>query len=91
MGESWVSWAGARKWEEREKRKVETVRRFGKAREVYGGSGWVGVSFFSILLFLLFEAYGILMLERDYRKGLQFYMDLTVDGEIGQCDSVLHF
>ena len=27
--------AGARKWEEREKRKVETIKRFGKARDGY--------------------------------------------------------
>lgn len=27
--------AGARKWEEREKRKVETVKRFAKARDGY--------------------------------------------------------
>ena len=35
------------------------------------------MSIFTLLLFLLFEAYRILMLERDYRKGLQFYTDLT--------------
>ena len=27
--------AGARKWEEREKRMVETIKRFGKARDGY--------------------------------------------------------
>jgi hypothetical protein len=61
---------GARKWEEREKRKKETVKRFSRTRDVYMEvrDGLAYAAFFNSFTAITLSL---------YRKGLQFYAELT--------------
>ena len=63
--------AGARKWEEREKKKKDTVRRFSRARD-----GYMEVRDGLAYVFNLND-YAALLMNRSCRKGLQFYTELT--------------